>query len=207
MKNVFLFSFLLLSSLAFSQNFDDIGLKHNQLMKELIEHFGSDVTKDNVAELSSNYLTNKEEYKSVSFTKFKDYSTPDVMLEELKDEISTESYNITKQDIESLEAMKDYNEVAEYVEERRQSVELNEGDKSIYLSFLSVLKHSAYLWDENGENAGQNIGGNGINAKINWWKVAGCDAVGAIGGGIIGGGNGALVGACVASACSGINQW
>jgi hypothetical protein len=93
MKNVFLFSFLLLSSLAFSQNFDDIGLKHNQLMKELIEHFGSDVTKDNVAELSSNYLTNKEEYKSVSFTKFKDYSTPDVMLEELKDEISTELYN------------------------------------------------------------------------------------------------------------------
>jgi hypothetical protein len=43
-------------------------------------------------------------------------------------------------------------------------------------------------------------------AKINWWKVGGCDLVGAAGGAIMAGPKGALVGAAVSSICSAINQ-
>jgi hypothetical protein len=81
-------------------------------------------------------------------------------------------------------------------------------DGQVYLDFLSVLKHSSMFWDPIGENGisllSNNGGGvvdengHGIQAKaINWWKVAGCDAVGMFGGALSAG---------ICSACAYIGE-
>lgn len=92
--------------------------------------------------------------------------------------------------------------------------ELSPDDLQIFVDSCNVGYHSLAFWL--GETQGKRIWTTGLiidpptpddMASINWWKVGGCDLVGAGGGAIMGGPKGALVGAGVCSLCSIINQW
>ena len=73
---------------------------------------------------------------------------------------------------------------------------MSEGEEKIYLSYLSIAKHSSYFWDKNGENGTKylpyaevvemNTTSKGPNeniiikyemVKISWYKVFLCDAI------------------------------
>ncbi|MDM1373754.1 hypothetical protein [Myroides marinus] len=109
-----------------------------------------------------------------------------------------------------------------YINEREKNVENKfneENDRNSMYSFYATLRHSFVFWapiNEGGEgnfdkymseknnNDSLSIS---IRGSINWWKVGGCDAVGATVGGIMGGPKGALVTGAGASIISIIMQW
>ncbi|WP_299113969.1 hypothetical protein [uncultured Winogradskyella sp.] len=75
-------------------------------------------------------------------------------------------------------------------------------NKEVFTKILSITYHSAKLYSkkENRIQLLKNVSNDDVikhEASINWWKVAGCDGLGLLAGG---------VGAVIASGCSAINQ-
>ncbi|MCB0482693.1 MAG: hypothetical protein KDC83_14790 [Flavobacteriales bacterium] len=93
---------------------------------------------------------------------------------------------------------------------------LNQEDLQILTDAVDIANQSISFWTGQYSNSHNWTAGliipppqPPIMIGMNWWKVAGCDAVGGIGGAIIGAGNPVSigVGAAVCSACNIINQW
>lgn len=189
---------VLFSSVSFSQNFDEPGIKHNEGLKELLQSFDNSLTKSNVKEKTFDFLKKRMEREEFEkMYKFSDYTNPFNMLKELSlnKKISSELLAIVEKDLNLLQSTKGYLDVEKIVNQRlNEKRNLNENDEKTYLSFLSVAKHSSRFWDINGENGTKYLpyketvemtsrGPNGElsikyeSIKISWYKVFLCDAI------------------------------
>lgn len=221
MKNVFfgLIATLFMFSFGWSQISDSKGLEHNDLLRNVLINMNSDINKSNVYEQVLSIMQNNLKRDISDAFKFSSYDSGYSMLEDLKSKsmISNSIYNYVKMDLDNTSKMGSYIEVQKYVNAKRlnELKNLNQDDLTQYEGFLSVLKHSTFFWDEQGENGFKYFnldhpttlqkdsrGPNGnidiTFLRINWWKVAGCDAVA----GLLTGGTATVA----ASACAVIMQ-
>jgi hypothetical protein len=136
--------------------------------------------------------------------------TKDIIVNEVNEVLSFLESNDLKLD-----------QIIEEIEKREKLVEdkFDEADFETIYSFYSTMRHSVNYWapsNEGGEGGFDNF----VNiqsktnyskslqmkSKINWWKVGGCDAVGALVG-CRGGIWGAVITGAGASVISIIMQW
>ena len=215
---------VMLSVSSFGQDFDKQGLAHNEALKNILMSYDNTLTKSNVFNKTMEQL--KKQMSAEEFNKmfvFKNYSDPTEMLNELyaNKTISSELFSLVSEDILVLQNTTNSKEVEDFVtiklnEERK----LSESDEKIYLSYLSVAKHSSNFWDPNEENGIKYVffkdevfilskSGKGPDSvleyknnskKINWHKVFICDMIADLCSGF-----NALV-AAGASAISAVNQ-
>lgn len=193
---------------------EKVGIEHNKVVKNLLPKItqkGWSKTQA-IEEVIKWGKDNGDTFHNSS----RNYTDPYALLKEynLPSDLEVEVKSL----IDALSKSKDYSEVENLVNVRLSSVSSKFSGKELEAiqSYLAVVKYSSKLWlpkEAGGEDAlstliiSEPIGGGSPNMVINWWKVAACDGVGAIGGGIMGGWVGAGVGAGVASICSGINQY
>ena len=118
-------------------------------------------------------------------------------------------------DIESSSTLSEFHDKSMTLIQSAEG-ELNSSDLQIFVNAVNVANSSLGFWF--GQKNGVHTWTAGLiippptplnMAPINWWKVAGCDVVGALGGAYYSAGNPAVTGvsAAVASACSIIMQW
>jgi hypothetical protein len=219
---------VMFSTISFSQDFDAAGLAHNSALKNILSNYDKTLTKENVVSKTMEQLKKSmtdEEFKDVFV--FKSYTDPYSMLQELKSNgrISEGLYSLVFKDISEFQNTYSTSDVNNIVERKRdENRNLSATDEKIYLSYLSVAKHSSEFWDPNMENGikylffndevfipstadkgphsilNYNIRLNSDTEKINWRKVFICDMIGDICSGF-----NPLVGAG-ASAISAVNQ-
>ena len=200
MKNLIfgLIATVFLGGYLYGQSFDEPGIKHNEGLKELLLSFDNTLSKDNVKQKTFDFLKDRmdsEDFENMYI--FTDYSDPFKMLNELKinKNISTDLLSIIEKDLNQFNSTINYNDVEKIVNQKlKENRGLNENDEKIYLSFLSVAKHSSRFWDINGENGTKYLpyketiemtprGPNGnidVNyeiIKISWRKVFLCDVI------------------------------
>lgn len=222
MKKLFSFFILtILNVICFAQDFDAYGIEHNEGLRKILPKIDNSVSTINAFDVTVGII-NSTFSKPVTHYRFNDYSDPILMLNELlsKGDISNDLYALVKKDLDNTVNMENSTSIDSYVQQVKSELSnslLHSIDQSKYLEFLSTLKHSSYFWDVSGENGRQYLnissspskGGpssqfymsNDANfMKFNWWKVLGCDCVGAI----VSLGN--PLGAAGASVCSIIGQ-
>lgn len=196
-------SLILLTTLniaVFSQDFDTYGKEHNDALRLILPKIDNSVSAKNVFDATVGII-NSTFSKPVTHYRFKDYSDPLIMLNELlsKGSITDDLYQLVKKDLNNTFTMDNSISIDSYVQQTKASKSYNNlvpGDQQKYLAFLSTMKHSSYFWDVSGENGRQYLNSNTTFLSgpsnqfyerddsafmlINWWKVLGCDCVGAI---------------------------
>ena len=203
------------------KNFDYVGEEHNLRIKPLMESLVKmnkksaykTLEKDSKTKSGSETNVERELLNCVPCNAIND---PEVYLNELYSQLNMKVivYNELSNILGRLD--KDFNSLSElenWIENRKPYINRNFSgkEKEQVVAFYSTLLHSANFWapkNENGQGGyDQFVAENGKAwGWKNWLKVAACDAVGAVGGAILGNWPGAVVGGVVASACSAINQ-
>lgn len=170
---------------AYAQDFHKIGKEHNDILKNTLIHLSTknDLNKTNgqgyiISYISSNY--------SSSYYLFNNYEDPFKMLEELKTKgmISNELYQLILTDLNYFK--NNEKSITTYTLQRSNAnINLSDKEKQAYLAFLSVAYNSYEFWvPEKGDGLKYMGAKAPQKPKINWWKVVGCDALGALGGGV-----------------------
>lgn len=197
-----IFATVFASSLSFGQ-FDKIGLEHNEQLTVLVKNADKSVTRENVFDISQALINSTfPQYRDTPAYRFADYTSPSKMTDELlsKRMISKELHTQVNKDIVNVSKLTGYVAVQAYVENAKSNTKtLPVSDHPKYLDFLSVMKHSAYFWDEAGFNGAALVPRTpAVSARFNPWKYLACDAVGALGG---------PASMAIASICYGIAEW
>lgn len=215
-KIVFSFAFILLTSFfhvnAQTNPYYKAGSEHNKLLIEVGKTI-SDFKNVNKSIQEIEAFSAKKGY-NISLKK-EDYTDGYTALNSLKNSISATLFTEVKSNIDDLKALDAYSKIDKKISEFETlaSKKFSSDELVAYYHFLAVYRGSSEFWlpkdvgGQDGFNNWGNIPPSQSIEKINWWKVLACDGCGALGGAILGGGKGAIVGACVASACSAINQW
>lgn len=215
------FVFLIISSLfsafktesvkTFANPMEKIGIEHNKIIKDLLPK----VTKKGwsktqaIEEVIKWGKDNGDTFHNTS----RNYTDPYALLKEYN--LPSDLEDEVKSSMDAFSKCQNYSEVETLVNTRLSLVnDKFSGQKlEAVQAYLAVVKHSSKLWfskELGGEDASSTlvlfppVGGQNYGVKP--WKVLLCDGVGALGGAMLGGGPGAVVGGCVSSACSLINQ-
>jgi len=193
-----------------------------------------DVRKEVLLQIK-NALSNSEKFKGMFTTKeikktienIPDYifenSNSYELLESVKKDtnMSSELYSLIKNDVSFVESNTDYNEIMEYLTSKEENIpELSSKEQNSYIAFLSTMKSSLFYWSKEGNNNYDYImksakGGPCLEDEIIYSvphlfpgdDIVIDDALGAIAGGLRGGGLiGALIWGSVSSLSTAIHD-
>jgi len=155
------------------------------------------------------------------------YNNPFNLLKAGKKEMSSELYNALEQLLNMTKGKKvnDAKLIINDISKNIEMLKLNKEDKNKFNDVISIYYGSLTFWFSDEVSEIMNKKGFDSPIKLNntresvdyiinlkpspdeYWKIAACDGVGAVVGGVSGFGIGAVFGAVGASACSAINLW
>ncbi|WP_103069753.1 hypothetical protein [Aquimarina sediminis] len=139
-----------------SDSFNEIGLKHNEELRYILQNLPKDISKDNVLEKTIKVLSKKYPVENLQkLDWYTDYNNASKMFQELYDKglMSYDLYEVGLRDFRDLDNFENYGSIDDFIISRLELTHhLSSKDDQKYKNFLSVLKHSFRFWDPNGEN-------------------------------------------------------